>query len=172
MEMFMNHDARIAASAEQLMSATARLRESLERLSEEDATHAPADGGWSPAQVVQHVALTNEGLFLPAFTGAAPFLAQAPANFTETFSFDAIPAKLKTSPMFDPPPVSRAEALQKLDATAAALASAMRALPQERVAQCANLPFGTLTMQQMAEFAAGHVLRHQAQLDRLSAPGD
>jgi uncharacterized damage-inducible protein DinB len=162
----MHDDRRITAAADQLDTATARLRESLERLSDEAATKSSPDGGWSPAQIVYHVAITNEGFFHPAFDGSAPFLAKAPDGFSETFSFDTIPGKLKTFPQLEPPAVAKAEAIEKLNRTATALAAAMRALPAERVGHCATLPFGTLSMQQMAEFAAGHVLRHQAQLER------
>jgi hypothetical protein len=162
----MHDDRRIIAAADQLDAAIAHLRETLERLSDEAATKRSPDGGWSPAQIVYHVAITNEGFFQPTFEGSAPFLTPTPGGFSETFSFDTMPAKVKTFPQLEPPAVGKAEALEKLQQTGTAVAAAMRTLPADRLGQCATLPFGTLSMQQMAEFAAGHVLRHQAQLDR------
>jgi uncharacterized damage-inducible protein DinB len=167
----MYDDARITAATDHLVAATARLRQSLERLSDDAATTPPAQGGWTPAQIVYHVGITNEGFFLPTFAGTAEFLAPAHEGFEETFAFETVPPRIKTFPQLEPPDVGKADALRKLDASAAAVADALRALPPERVRQCAQLPFGTLSMQQMAEFAAGHVVRHQAQLDRALTTG-
>jgi hypothetical protein len=69
----------------------------------------------------------------------------------------------------EPPRVSKREALEKLDDTIERLVELMRKLRPHRLAHCASLPFGTLSIQQMAEFAALHVARHQAQIERIAA---
>lgn len=168
----MHEDTRITASAERVAAATARMRETLEQLSDEAAARTPAEGGWSPAEIVTHVGLTNERFFLPVFDGEASSVSPAPPGFTETFSFASIPDRIKTFPHLEPPAgATRAGALHKLAETGERLVRAMRELPADRLTHCATLPFGTLSMQQMAEFAAGHLARHQAQLERLLVPG-
>jgi hypothetical protein len=163
----MQNDPRIVASIEQLTRATTRMVEQVLALAAEAAAARPADGGWSPAQIAYHVGLTSDSLFVPTFAGTAPFLEKTPADFVETFSFATLPDRVKTFPTLEPPAgVSAADGVRRLREGNAALADAMRSMPEERLSLCARLPFGTLSIQQMAEFGAGHVLRHQAQLDR------
>lgn len=164
----MPNDARIQGSVELLVKATEHMAEQVAALPPAVAAAQPADG-WSPAQIAYHVGLTSEVLFAPAFTGAAPFMEPAPDGFVETFSFDTIPARVMTFPHLVPPAVTPAEGVRKLREANAALAETMRSMPPERLSLCAKLGFGTLSIQQMAEFAAGHVLRHQAQLERTLA---
>jgi hypothetical protein len=161
----MHTDSRILACIDTLVAASERMRASLEQV-DDDIAARPAAGGWSPAQIAYHVGVTNERFFLPAFTGAAPFMVSAPEGFTESFSFDSLPARVKTIPPLEPPAVTKAEAIEKLRASAAHLATAMQEMPPGRLTHCARLQFGTLSIQQMAEFAAAHVVRHQQQLDR------
>jgi hypothetical protein len=163
----MPDDARIQASIDLLVKATEHMAAVVSALPQTVATAQPTGGGWTPAQIAYHVGLTSEALFTPTFAGAAPFLEPAPEGFVETFSFDTIPARVQTFPNLVPPAVGTGEGVRKLREANSALAEAMRSMPAERLSQCAKLGFGTLSIQQMAEFAAGHVLRHQAQLDRI-----
>ena len=162
-------DTRITSSADRLVAATARLRQSLERMNEHTAEHARTENGWTPAQVVYHVGLVNAGFFIPAFDGSAPFMMPAPDGFTEP-SLEKFPGILAAFPQLKPPPVTRRQAIEKLETTTDQLAAAMRRVTPRRLTHCATLTSGTLSIQQMAEFTVGHMERHQAQLDKVMTP--
>lgn len=166
----MHNDPRITGSIDLVLKAANYMAAQVEALPETVATAAPPDGGWTPAQIAYHVGLLNETMFIPAFAGTAPFVEPAPTDFRETFSFSVVPPRVKTAPFLEPPArVSAAEGVRKLRETTATLAGAMRSLADERLSHCAKLKFATVSMQQLAEFAAEHVTRHQAQLDRALA---
>ena len=159
-------DSRFHSLAEAYADATRLFVSRLEQFTDESATRASTDGGWTPAQVGVHVALTN-GLFSGVLTGAMPMAAPAPPGFTETFSFETIPSKIKTFPQLEPPATAtRDGAIAQVQATGAQVADAIRAVPADWAGYCVTLPFGTLSMTQFAEFATRHVHRHLQQLDR------
>jgi len=134
------------------------------------AEDAPGDGGWSCAQIGWHVAKINEWI-AGVLTGADGSAKPAPAGFKESFNPDGIPPKLKTSSAFEPPAVvGRDLALERLRASGQHVAKAIASLTPERGANyCVTLPFGTLSLFEVADFAARHVGRHAAQLDRVMA---
>jgi hypothetical protein len=165
----MHTDTRITSSADRLVAAGARLRQSLERMNNDVAEHGRTENGWTPAQVVYHVGLVNAGFFIPAFDGSAPFMMPAPDGFTEP-SLEEFPGILAAFPQLKPPPVTKRQAIEKLETTTDELAAVMRRVSPRRLAHCATLTSGTLSIQQMAEFTVGHLERHQAQLDRVLAP--
>ena len=139
----------------------------IENLSDEAAARKADPETWNAAQIGTHVAITNE-LFTNVFNGTMPMAQPAGEGFEETFSFDAIPSKLKTFPMLEPPAVvTRAAAADRLCATTDQLARTMKELPAEKWRYTVQLPFGLLSMTQFAEFAAAHTRRHQGQLNRL-----
>lgn len=158
--------ARFNAAQHSLIS---RLRE----LPAGAAEHSPGDPGehaWSAAQVAWHVALTNDwaaGVLL----GSTPAARPAPAGFKQDFNPRAIPAKVKTATAFEPPSVvSREAALERLRASGQRLSKAIAALTPERGAGYSiTMPFGALSLFEFADFAAGHVTRHAAQVDRALA---
>jgi hypothetical protein len=92
----------------------------------------------------------------------------APAGFKESFRASAMPAKVKTFPSLEPPAVVSSEvALERLRAAGQQLARAIASLTTERGAgQCVTLPFGTLSLFELADFSAAHVVRHTAQVER------
>jgi hypothetical protein len=131
------------------------------------AEHRPESDSWSPAQIGCHVALSNE-LIAGILTGSTPMAQPAPPGFTEKFNASAIPAKLKTFPNLEPPhPVSRDAALERLRASGQHMSKAIASLtPTRGTGYTVTLPFGTMSLYELADFSAAHVMRHCHQLDR------
>src|SRR4051794_29675492 len=125
------------------------------------AETAPADDAWTPAQIGWHVALTHD-LIAGVLLGSVPMAQPAAPGFKERFDGSAMPAKLKNPPPLDPPAVvGRDSALEKLRASGQQLTKAMASLtPARGSGYTVALPFGTLSLFELAEFAAGHVTRH------------
>jgi hypothetical protein len=134
------------------------------------AEHRPDGESWSAAQIGCHVALTNESI-AGVLTGATPTAQPAPDGFTECFNAAAMPAKVKTSSRLEPPhPVSRDAALERLRASSQHMSKAIASLTPERGSgYTVTLPFGTLSLFELADFAAAHVTRHCHQVDRAVA---
>jgi uncharacterized damage-inducible protein DinB len=148
-----------------------RFISTLAQLSEEAATKAPAEGGWNPAEIGWHVAVTNE-LLAGALTGAVPLAKPLPPEFTEDPSlFSKIPAKIQTFPQLEPPAdVTPKSALEKLRSSSTTVVEGFQSLTEERAkAHIVAMPMGEMSMYQFADFTVAHVTRHQAQLDRTIA---
>jgi hypothetical protein len=77
-----SHETRIHNAVNAFEEANASMVRLLEALNDEAARRAPSDGGWNPAQVGYHVAITNE-LFAGILAGAVPMAKPAPAGFAE-----------------------------------------------------------------------------------------
>jgi hypothetical protein len=166
-----SHENRIHSAVNTFEEANARMVRLLEALSDEAASRAPAEGGWNPAQVGYHVATTNQ-LFAGILSGAVPLAKPAPSGFAEnTQVFVSVPARIKTLPPLEPPAsADRAEAIARLQAAQSALVTAIKALPANRATgEVMDLPFGTVTMYQAAEFTGAHVQRHIEQIHRCAA---
>jgi len=144
---------------------------SIERLGDEAAVQAPADGGWNAAQIAWHVAVTNE-LLAGVFEGTVPMAQPVPDGFEpDPDIFSKVPAKVQTFPQLEPPAsASRVEALAKLRASIAPVVNAFETFSEERAkGYFVQFPMGPLTMYQFADFTVGHVTRHQGQLERAVA---
>jgi hypothetical protein len=130
----------------------------------------PAGEGWNAAQIGCHVAMTNEWI-ADVLTGVAPAAQPAPEGFCEGFDVRTLPPKLKTSARLEPPDVMGVEAaVERLRASGAHLSKAIASLSEERgLRYCVTLPFGTLSLFELAEFATSHIARHAAQVDRAVA---
>jgi hypothetical protein len=131
------------------------------------AEAVPSTGAWSPAQIAWHVALADD-MIAGILLGSIPMAHPAGAGFKEGFDAGSLPAKTKNPPSLEPPPaVGRDSALEKLRASGQQLTKAMASLTPERGAgYTVALPFGTLSVFELADFAAIHVNRHVAQIDR------
>jgi hypothetical protein len=142
----------------------------MRELSPEAAEHQPAEDGWSPARIAYHVAITDEWI-AGVLLGTVPMAKPAPAGFTEQFDAKAIPPKVKTFANLEPPRVVSLEAaLERLRTSGQLMSKAIASLTPERGANyCATLPFGTLSLFELADFAAAHVKRHVAQVERAVA---
>jgi hypothetical protein len=125
---------------------------------------------WSAAQIGWHVALLNEWA-AGIITGSTPMAEPAPPNFKETLHTLNLPDKVKTFPSLEPPAVvGRDSALERLRASGQHMSKAIASLTPERGGgYTVTLPFGTLSLYELADFAAGHVARHLAQVDRTVA---
>ncbi|HEV3484858.1 MAG TPA: DinB family protein [Vicinamibacterales bacterium] len=165
------HSTRIQTSATAFKTAAESFVSALERLSDESATTQPKDGGWTPAQIGMHLALSNE-LFAGILTGAVPMAQPAAADFSEDAQvFSRVPNKITTFPTLVPPAgVQRAEAIERLRRANQQVLSAIQSLPEDRaVGHCVQLPFGTISLYQFADFTGAHMVRHTAQLQRALA---
>ena len=139
----------------------------LRELPPESAEHRPAAEAWSAAQIGFHVATTNEWI-AGVLSGSTPMAQPAPPGFAETFNPRSLPAKIKTFPTLEPPAVVSAEvALERLRASGHQLSKAIASLSAERGGgHCVTLPFGTLSLFELADFTTAHVLRHISQIER------
>jgi hypothetical protein len=135
-----------------------------------NAENRPDIDRWSAAQVGWHVALTNDWI-AGVLTGATPMAEPAAPGFRETLHTLVMPDKVKTFPSLEPPAVvGRDSALEKLRASGQNMSKAIASLSAERGgAFTVTLPFGTLSLFELADFAAGHVARHIGQVDRTVA---
>lgn len=166
------HDDRIRNAVSSFEESTNRMVTLLEGLNDEAARRSGPDGGWSPAQVGLHVAITNE-LFAGVLSGSVPMAQPAPAGFAENPGvFSGVPPRLKTPQPLEPPSigVTRDIALDRLRAAHRATIGAMRSLDAQRASgHVMQLPFGAITLYQAAEFLAPHTERHIAQIHRCTA---
>jgi hypothetical protein len=98
-------------------------------------------------------------------------LGPKPEGFQETLATMTSTEKEKTYPFLEPPEdITRAEALRRLIASGDRFVAALGMLSEDRGAkQCAQLPFGTVSLYELGEFAAAHVARHADQLKRTVA---
>ena len=124
-----------------------------------------ASGAWSAAQIVCHVAMANEWT-ADVLTGATPLAQPAPAGFTERFSPVAVPRQ-KTFPLPAPAVIGGDASLARLSASGHRLAKAIASLTPERgTGYSITLPFGTISLFELADLAAAHVVRHIEQVER------
>lgn len=131
------------------------------------AQHQIDDDHWSAAQIGCHVAQANEWI-AGVLSGSIPGARPAPADFVERFTGTSIPEKVKTFSTLEPPDLcSRDAALERLRTSCQHLSKAIASLTPERGAgQVVDLPYGTLSLFELAEFSASHVTRHLTQLER------
>lgn len=134
------------------------------------AEQPPGQDGWSAAQIGWHVAQVNEWI-AGVLAGSTAAAQPAPSGFKERFNPAALPAKIKTSAALEPPPVAgRDVALERLRTSGQHLSKAIASLTPERGSgYCVEMRFGTVSLFELAEFAAGHVTRHVAQIERATA---
>ncbi len=164
--------------AERMELAIARLDESTNSLLQlfagvpRPTTMFPLPGGWSPAQHVCHVGLTNE-VFAGVLKGTGPLPSfRGTSDFSEAaWNLDAPPIGVSAPPILVPPgDVTPEQASARLRASVETLRPAIRALDAARAqSECVRLPWAVVSLCQMSEWAAGHTLRHIAQVRREAA---
>src|SRR5689334_22630621 len=150
-----SHDARIARQRAAYREAHERFVKRL-REAPEDAVHrAPADGGWSAAQIGWHVA-TVDGQFADIVSGARaaaqPLEDKRETPWTDLLS--GIPQKLEAGKRVQPPADARREAVLALLAESAAkFDAALASLDEQRGAGYAitHPAIGTITLRQFGE---------------------
>jgi hypothetical protein len=166
-----SHDERIRSIVSRFRTVQDQLIKEIEAVNEDAASRKGADAGWSPAQIGVHVAITNEWL-AGAVSGTQPGAEPAPADFIEPeWSSIPIPARIKTFPQLEPPAdATRSASLERLRSSGEQVVGALESLTPERARYCVALPFATISLYQMGEFAGAHVERHLGQLQRTLAP--
>ena len=143
------------------------------RQASDAAVHrAPADGGWSAAQIGWHVAAVD-GQFAEIVSGARPVAQPLGADAAETpwaQIVAGLPNKIEAGKRVQPPADVRREAvLEMLSQSAEKLDAALAALDEARGAGYAitHPAIGTITLRQFGEWATSHTIRHNAQAKRV-----
>ncbi len=156
---------RAATILARFNSAHNQLVGKLRELPPDVSEHRPANG-WTAAQVGCHVALANEWT-AAVLLGSKPLAQPAPPGFVERFNAAAVPWNTKTFPLDPPEVISCDNAVERLRASGHHLSKAIASLTQERGSKyCVTLPWGTLSLFELAEYAVAHIARHGAQIDR------
>ena len=167
-----SHDERTARAHAAYREAHARFVKRLSDAPAADVERAPAEGGWSAAQIGWHVAAVDAsfaGLMSGEQPGAKPLPDGAAARpWSEIVK--AIPDKLEAGRRVQPPAtVSRDEVLGALADAAAKLEAALIALDADRAAGYAvtHPVIGTIALGQFGDWAVAHTIRHNAQAKRV-----
>ena len=127
--------------------------------------HQRSADRWSAAQIVCHVAMANDWA-AGVLTGATPLAQPAPSGFTERLRPIDIPRQ-NTFPLPAPAVVGAEAALERLRASGRRLSKAIASLTRERGSgYCVTLPFGTISLFELADLTASHVARHTAQVEK------
>ncbi len=154
--------ARFNAAHTYLISALRELPPSL-------AESEPDDDAWNAAQIGCHVAMANDWT-ADVLMGVTPLATPCPAGFSEQFDPKAVPWNVKTFPLDPPDIISTDSAIERLKASGHHLSRAIASLTPERGAgYCVPLPFGNLSLFELAEYTAAHVARHSQRLGRSEA---
>ncbi|MEO6221843.1 MAG: DinB family protein [Vicinamibacterales bacterium] len=165
----MTHEQRIAATAAAFEAAMSRLLLRLEEAPDAVAERTSADGGWSAAGIVWHVAVTNEQ-FAGLVDGSVPGASPPEADFEETpFSeiTSIVPDQLEAPSKFHPPAgLTRVEALERARASRDRMSQAIRTMPESRGFWTVKSILGMVTVYQVGEWATAHVARHNRQSKR------
>jgi hypothetical protein len=103
--------------------------------------------------------------------GTTPLAHPAPPDFVEHFGPIDVPRQ-KTFPLPAPAVIGSETALERLRASGHRMSKAIASLTPERGSGfCVTLPFGTISLFELADLTAAHVARHIAQVERaLTAP--
>jgi uncharacterized damage-inducible protein DinB len=170
--------AELASQVERVLAgfaeANGRLTARLESATAAAAEQAPASGGWSAAQVADHVATFNR-LIASLVSGQRPGAVPAPDGFVERPWPDIVTAlagKALEAPRSLHPPgeATRAAGLAALGEAAAQVAAAFQALTPDRAALTITHPrIGTITVLQAGDWIVSHTIRHNAQMKRILA---
>ena len=154
----------------QIDEATGRLRARLASATLEEAA-VPAPGGWSAAQVVQHVAGFNH-LLAAIVSGAVPAAREAAPEFQPrqwTDILATLSGRFEAPRQLQPPAdVTRDDALAALDTAAGEVRAAFASMTDERATMTMTHPrVGTITLSQVGDWIVAHTIRHNAQMKRV-----
>jgi hypothetical protein len=159
-------DSRVHAASSSLEAASQALLGFLASLPMEITTE-PLVGGWTPAGHVWHVALTND-VFAGVLRGDGPISPEAGrSDFTDAqWTFNSPPPVAAPGILIPPAEAVAAEAAKRLRESVVRLRALIEGLDRARGVDTVQLPWGRITVYQMTEWAAGHTLRHLAQVGR------
>jgi uncharacterized damage-inducible protein DinB len=165
------HAELIARVRRSYREAHDRLVKRLTEAPADAAERAPADGGWSAAQIGWHVAAVDAsfaGLISGERPGAQP-LAEGVAERPWAEVLQGIPGRIEAGKRVQPPPDARRDDVLALLAEASAkFDAALAALDEARGSRYAiNHPaIGTVCLRQFGDWATAHTIRHNAQAKR------
>ncbi len=160
------HDLRIRAAVRSLEAATTALIGFADALPESLTTER-LPGGWTPAGHVWHVALTND-VFSGVIKGDGPLRAvSGTSDFTDAqWNFNVPPTVAAPGILIPPADAQRVTAAKRLRESVARLRPLVESLAPDQGTLCVQLPWNTISLYQMTEWAAGHTLRHLSQVGR------
>jgi uncharacterized damage-inducible protein DinB len=166
------HAELIARVRQSYREAHERFVTRLREAGDEAVHRAPADGGWSAAQIGWHVAAVDAsfaGLISGERPGAQPLPEGAPArSWTEILQ--GMPGKIEAGKRVQPPPDARRDEVLKLLAEASTkFDAALAALDEARGSRYAitHPAIGTVCLRQFGDWATAHTIRHNAQAKRV-----
>ena len=152
--------------------AHARFLKRLREAPADAVERVPAEGGWSAAQIGWHVAAVDAS-FAGLMSGERPGAQPLPDGFSEkpwSEIVQGLTGKLEAGKRVQPPAVVRRdEVLASLSESAAKLDAALAGLEPDRGSRLAitHPAVGTVTLAQIGDWAAAHVIRHNAQAKRV-----
>lgn len=162
--------ARLADVRQAFGEANGRLIERLRR-AEDGAAERGAGGRWSAAQIGWHVAAVTDR-FASMISGELAAAQPLADGFRERAWTDvaaAIPDRLEAPAAVAPPPeVRRAAALAALEASGDRMLAALDGLRPDRASGMGIVHpiVGAISVFQIGEWAAAHVIRHNRQAKR------
>jgi hypothetical protein len=164
--MASEHDVRIRRALVLLESATEALLGFVGALPPRVATDRLV-GGWSPAAHVWHVALTND-VFSGVLRCDGPIVATGGrSDFTDAqWNLNSPPPAEAPGILIPPTDASPAAAAERLHDSVVRLRPGIKALEPGLGVETVQLPWGRITVYQMAEWSSGHTLRHLSQIGR------
>ena len=161
------HDERLRTNISAFTDANDRVVGRLEGLPDEVAHRVPP-GGWSAAQIGWHVAATSDW-FADVLSGTGALQATpGRSDFDDgKFGPSVVPKAIAPGVLVPPAAAQRHDAIRRLQASAARLRPAIAGLSAERGSRdTVTLPWATISLYQVCEWASGHALLHLAQIER------
>jgi uncharacterized damage-inducible protein DinB len=152
--------------------AHARFVKRLREADDEAVHRAPADGGWSAAQIGWHVAAVDAS-FAGLLSGERPGAQPLPEGAQERSWADILqgmPAKIEAGKRVQPPAdVRRDDALKLLAEASEKFDAALASLDETRGSRYAitHPAIGTVCLRQFGDWATAHTIRHNAQAKRV-----
>lgn len=166
-----SHSERIERVRASYREAHARFVKRLTDAPADAAERAPADGGWSAAQIGWHVAAVDAS-FASLVSGERPGPQPLPDGAAERPWAEIVknmPEKIEAGKRVQPPAeVRRDDVLAALADAAAKLDAALAGLDADRARQAITHPaLGAVTLGQFGDWATAHTIRHNAQAKRV-----
>jgi DinB superfamily len=166
------HAARVARLRAAFAEANNRFLTRLRGADDEEAVRAPAGGGWSAAQIGWHVAAVSSR-FARLISGELPGAAPLGEGFRERSWSEIVsgmPAGLEApGPAQPPAAVTRAQAVALVEASGDLMTRALDGVTPERGSRFGivdPIVGGAISLYQVAEWATGHIIRHNQQAKR------
>lgn len=165
------HTARIDALRAAFDQASVRFLVRYDTTTLDEAVAVPPDGGWTAAQIAAHVAALNR-VMAGIVSGRIERATPPPDGFVER-PWPEIAAGLSgrleaPASVSAPPTMSRASARDAFETSRALVLDTFATLDATRARHVFIAPpFGTISLYQVGDFLAAHLVRHNAQMKRL-----